>query len=86
MSFFALALKRAKIALKACNLFACMYIAIWQRKRKEKTMKAKIVVNVSLNRVKKKLKFRRRNFSIYITFCEIRGKFEIVLYFRAKIS
>lgn len=86
MSFFVLALKRAKIALEACNLFACMYITIRQRKHKENTMKGKSVVNVSLNRVKKKLKFRRRNFSFYVTFCEIRGKCEIVLYFRAKIS
>lgn len=86
MSFFVLVLKKAKIALEACNLFPCMYITIRQRKHKEKTMKGKSVVNVSLNRVKKKLKFRRRNFSFYVTFCEIREKCEIVLYFRAKIS
>lgn len=86
MSFFVLVLKKAKIALEACNLFACMYITIRQRKHKEKTMKGKSVVNVSLNRVKKKLKFRRRNFSFYVTFCEICEKCEIVLYFRAKIS
>lgn len=52
MSFFVLALKRAKIALEACNLFACMYITIRQRKHDEREERSQCIIEQSKEEIK----------------------------------